>query len=134
MFGTEVDKPYLDTLLLAVKGKPCAGCARFIRSRHTIKHGQACPELLALRLRETMDETLRQELHYRKVVQDNERLYSQLNEMTYQLVYFRNRRLFRRHVSPDDGEDSDGEESGGEGDMEGLFRSLPPPASTPTPV
>jgi hypothetical protein len=111
MVGSEVDTSFLRNLTLAVKGKTCDGCARFVRSRHTVKHGKECPALLSLRLRETMDETLRQEGHYRKVLQDNERLYMQINEMRYQLMYFRDDRRSRRidlfPPSPDDGEDSD---------------------------
>lgn len=113
MVGSEVDSAFLRNLTLAVKGKSCEGCARFVRSRHTVKHGKECPALLSLRLRETMDETLRQESHYRKVTQDNERLYMQINEMSYQLMYFRDvRRSHNRAIdlfppSPDGGEDSD---------------------------
>ena len=76
--------------------------------------------LLALRLRETMDESLQQEQQYRKVIQHNERLSSQIHDMTYQLLFIRDRhRVILRQMGPlsrevigDDGESDDEEEEG----------------------
>ena len=93
--GSEVDDAFLQTLTLAVTGKTCDGCAKFIRSRRTIKHAQECPLLLALRLRETMDESLQKDKQYRKIIQHNETLAFQVTEMTYQLLSIRDR---HRHI------------------------------------
>jgi len=128
--GTEVDRPFLESIALAVTGKTCEGCSRFIRSRHTIKHAQECPQLLALRLRETMDESLQQERQYRDMIRHNEHLASQINDMTYQLFYMRDRhRVIVQRMGPlpreviqyfgeeeesdeDEGEEDDEEEEG----------------------
>ena len=141
--GTEVDGPFLEQITLAVKGKTCEGCSRFIRSRHTIKHAQECPMLLALRLRETMDESLQQEQQYRKIIQHNERLSSQINDMTYQLMFIRDRHRvilgqmgpLSRDVFGDLDEDEESDEEEGEV-LETFHVPLHPPRppQAPTPV
>ena len=76
--------------------------------------------LLALRLRETMDESLQQEQQYREIIRHNERLSMQINEMTYQLLFIRDRhRIILQRMGPsrevveDFGEEeSDDEEEG----------------------
>lgn len=86
---TTVDETFLEQAVMAVKGRQCEGCGRFVRSRHTVKHGKECAGLLALRLRETMDDCLQKEVEYRHMLQENERLTIKMHEMGYQLHFLR---------------------------------------------
>lgn len=120
--GSDVDALFLQNLTLAVKGKTCEGCSRYIRSRHTVKHGQECAMLLALRLREVMDENLQQEKKYRDVFQHSEHLSMQISTMTF---HMRNRQHFTLQEAIAAEEDSDEEV------LETFHLHLPPPAAPP---
>lgn len=87
--STMIDYLFLEKMILAVKGKTCEGCGHFIRSRHRLKHGKECPKLLVLRLAETMDDNKQKESSYRSVLQENEQLSTRVNDMHYQLHFFR---------------------------------------------
>lgn len=87
--GTLVDDDFLDTILLSIKGLPCQGCARFIRSRHMLSHARDCPDLLKLRLQESMDDCLSKETLYRKVMREKDNLQLEINDMAYQIQILR---------------------------------------------
>lgn len=87
--GGRVDVEFLETMTLAVKGKTCDGCHRFIRSRHTVTHAKECPQLLMLRLRETINDKKHMESSYRDVLKENERLSDRLAETSYHLHFLR---------------------------------------------
>jgi hypothetical protein len=97
--GGKVDVEFLENMTLAVKGKTCDGCHRFIRSRHTVSHAKECPALLMLRLRETRNEKERMESSYREVLRENERLSDRLAETSYHLHFLRSYQ-YRLHFPP----------------------------------
>jgi hypothetical protein len=87
--GTLVDGNYLENILLSIRGSHCQGCSRFIRSRHILQHNRDCPDLLKLRLQESMDDCISKEIEYRKVLREKDNLQLEINDMAYQIQILR---------------------------------------------
>ena len=87
-----------------------------------------------------MDESLQQEQQYREIIQHNERLAMQINDMTYQLLFIRDRHrvmlqrmgpLSREVIEDVDEEESDEEE---EGEVRETLRVQAPSPPHPRPT
>lgn len=84
-----VDHEFLQRILLSCKSIQCEGCHQHIGSRRVLQHARECPELLRLRLRETMDDCLRKDAQYRRVLQQKDDLQLEVNDMAYQIHVLR---------------------------------------------
>lgn len=86
-----VDKKFLEAVLLQIKGHTCDGCGQFVRSRHLVRHTQACTPFLYQKCQDTLETVLHCQEEYRDVAEENQRLQDRITDMNYQLNFLSRR-------------------------------------------